>query len=684
MVERSAGSVIAGYRIDEIIGRGGMGVVYRATDVVLERSVALKLVAPELAQDPSFRARFARELKYVASIDHPNVIPVHHAGEDDGVLFIAMRYVLGTDLRAMIGHEGALDPERAVRIVGQVAEALDAAHERGVVHRDVKPANVLVEDRDGVDHVYLTDFGLSKHTTSAPGLTATGHFVGTVDYVAPEQIRGETVNERADVYALGCVLFHALTGQAPYARDSEAAKLWAHMYEPPPSVQEVHAGAPAAFDAVIRRAMDKQLESRYGSAGELGRAALAALRPPGETIPGGLFRPPGPDSQDTAVSGILGPPMPAPPVAGPAPPAGAASPPARPPARGTDPMAPAPASAGWGDDVASPQPHPSPSPARERPATRSKRVPVVVAGVALAAVAAAAALLLGPGSGSGADAKVVATIPVGKGPSDVAVAGNVAWVSNYDDGTLTRIDAGGRRGRRIRVGDNPLAVAVGEGTLWVADAFHRLDRLDPKTGRRRSAVRQLTGDPEDIAVGGGGVWLPNGLGDSVTRLDARTGNVSQGSIPVGQAPVKVAVAGDSAWVVSEGSKTVTRLDAGTARQIGSPVRVGSSPSGVAVGAGSVWVANTGSNTVTRIDAKSGKVRGRPIEVGRGPSAVAVGLGHVWVTNADDDSVTRIDVKSGEPVGEPIAVGKSPSAVSVGAGSVWVVNNGSDNVSRIES
>jgi serine/threonine protein kinase len=199
VLERSIGSVIGGYRIDDVVGRGGMGVVYRATDVVLERTVALKLVAPELAQDRRFRERFSRELRYVASIDHPNVIPVHHAGDEEGVLFIAMRFVPGIDLRTLVARDGAVEPGRAVDIISQVAAALDAAHARGVVHRDVKPANVLIEDRAGRDHIFLTDFGLSKHTTSAGGLTAPGEFVGTVDYVAPEQIRGESVGERADV-----------------------------------------------------------------------------------------------------------------------------------------------------------------------------------------------------------------------------------------------------------------------------------------------------------------------------------------------------------------------------------------------------------------------------------------------------------------------------------------------------
>ncbi len=663
VLERSIGSVLAGYRIDEVVGRGGMGVVYRATDVGLERPVALKVVAPELGHDPSFRARFARELKYVASIDHPNVIPVHHAGEVDGVLFIAMRYVLGTDLRRMIDHERVLSPQRAANIVNQVAEALDAAHACGVVHRDVKPANVLIEDRSGSDHVFLTDFGLSKHTTSAPGLTQTGHFVGTVDYVAPEQIRGEQVNERADVYALGCVLYHAVTGQAPYAKDSEAAKLWAHMYEPPPSVREANADAPAAFDEVIRRAMDKDAGARYDSAGELGRAALAALQPPGETIPGNVAARPA-ALDETAASGTLEPAPPPPPP----PPVERGPAPAQEPAPGAPPSEP-----------------PAPAaPARERRRGPSRRAGLIAGGLALAAAVVAAVVLLGPGGGSGGSdgPQVAATIPVGSGPRDVAAAGNLIWVANYDDGTLTRIDAGSQKGTSVEAGENPLALAVGEGRLWVADALEGLDRLDPKTGEKRGATRPLTSDPEDVAVGAGAVWLPNSLRGTVTRLDAETVRVSKGPIKVGAAPVEVAVAEGAAWVVNEGSKSVTRIDDTTARRIGEPIPVGANPSGVDVGAGSVWVTNRDADTVTRIDARTGKVEGGPIEVGDGPAAVAVGLDHVWVANADDNTVTRIDPETAKPVGDPIKVGESPSAIAVGANSVWVVNTGSDDVSRI--
>src|ERR671934_63624 len=217
--ELPVGSEFAGYRIEEVAARGGMGVVYRATQLRLGRTVALKLVTPTLARDESFRERFRREWMVAASIDHPNVIPVYEAGEEGDALFIAMRWVEGTDLRELI-DSGALDPARAIHLVAQVASALDAAHARDLIHRDVKPANVLVTAED---HVYLTDFGLTKHASSISGLTRTGQWVGTVDYTAPEQIEGAPVTARTDVYSLGCVLFEALTGQTPYKRENDLA-----------------------------------------------------------------------------------------------------------------------------------------------------------------------------------------------------------------------------------------------------------------------------------------------------------------------------------------------------------------------------------------------------------------------------------------------------------------------------
>ena len=283
MISVSVGSVVAGHRIEEVVARGGMGVVYRVTHVALERERALKLIAPELAADESFKTRFRREWKVAASIDHPHAIPIHDAGEEDGLLYIVMRYVRGTDLRQM-SRDGPLSADVAATIVNQVAGALDAAHSRGLIHRDIKPANILVELRDDGPHAYLTDFGLTKHMASTVQLTDQGRWVGTVDYVAPEQIEGKAVDARTDIYGLGCVAYNVLTGKVPFPRDSDVAKIWAHLSEPPPMLTEHAPDIPAALEDVVMRAMAKKPEERFLSAGDLGCAMLAATR--GENTPG--------------------------------------------------------------------------------------------------------------------------------------------------------------------------------------------------------------------------------------------------------------------------------------------------------------------------------------------------------------------------------------------------------------
>jgi predicted Ser/Thr protein kinase len=273
MAELAPGSRFGRYRIDGIAGQGGMGVVYRATELGLDRSVALKVITPAFAHDEEFRERFKRESKLAASIEHPNVIPVYEAGEHGGVLFLAMRYVDGTDLGSLLRREGRLEPIRAARLVAQMGAALDAAHAAGLVHRDVKPANALIAFDD---HVYLSDFGLTKRVASGSALTKTGHLVGTVDYVAPEQVEGSAVDARTDVYSLGCVLFHLVTGRLPYEKPSEMAKLFAHLHEAPPVPSEYVPGLPSGLDAVVARSMAKDPSERWLSAGDLGHAAVAA------------------------------------------------------------------------------------------------------------------------------------------------------------------------------------------------------------------------------------------------------------------------------------------------------------------------------------------------------------------------------------------------------------------------
>ena len=271
------GTELAGYRIESLLGLGGMSVVYLAEDLRLGRRVALKLLAADLAEDESFRDRFLEESRLAASIDHPNIVPIYEAGVTEDLLFIAMRYVEGGDLSERV-QLGPLDPGEAIGILAQVASALDAAHARGLVHRDVKPSNLLLDRGtrpDGSDHVYLADFGLVKRVSGKTGSGDDGHLLGTIDYVAPEQIAGEEIDGRADVYSLGCVLYECLVGQPPFRRDSEIAVVFAHLEGEPLAPSAQRPELPAALDAVIARALAKEPEQRYSSCRELAQAALA-------------------------------------------------------------------------------------------------------------------------------------------------------------------------------------------------------------------------------------------------------------------------------------------------------------------------------------------------------------------------------------------------------------------------
>jgi serine/threonine protein kinase len=308
------GTQLAEYRIEGLIGRGGMGVVYLAEHVHLGKRVALKVLPPEYAADQDFRERFEREARLAASLEHPNIVPVTDAGEFDGELWIAMRFVDGTDLREVLNAHGALNPIRAVSILGRVGSALDAAHASGLIHRDVKPGNILLEPPSPtrqVEHVYLTDFGLTKQVDVSQddvagqfaasdihkgvadhGLTKVGYFAGTVDYAAPEQFRGERLDGRVDVYALGCVLYECLAGRPPYVGDDEQQVMAMHMQAPIPKASALHPGIPIGMDAVIKRAMAKDRDRRFPNCKQLMEAARSFLagwdpsRDTGVRVPG--------------------------------------------------------------------------------------------------------------------------------------------------------------------------------------------------------------------------------------------------------------------------------------------------------------------------------------------------------------------------------------------------------------
>jgi YVTN family beta-propeller protein len=613
------GSTFAGHRIEAVAGRGGMGVVYRARNVVLDQRRALKVIAEELSRDSRFRERFRRESRLAASIEHPNLVPVHHAGEEAGRLYLTMRFVDGTSLDEVLAGGGRLDPERAVRILDQVAAALDAAHAGGLVHRDVKPANLLLEGEAGREHAYLTDFGISKLVTAGTKLTTTDRFVGTVDYVSPEQIAGEAVDGRADVYSLACVAFHALTGEPPFRRETQIATMFAHANAPRPRLSDHAPDVPAELDDVLGTAMAQRPDDRFASAGELAAAAHVSLGTTPVTPP-------------------------------------------RPPVRARD------ATAGT---------RRMPAP------WRHGALAWVAGGlVAAAAIAIGVVLLLGDDDGAApAPARAGSPIGVGETPKGIAFGEGRVWVAATRDMRVDEIDPADSAvvDRPIRVGGNPAAVAVGFGSLWVVDhpggAVLRFP-LD----RGRPTTIEVGERPSDVAVDDRWVWVTNEGSDDVSRIDPQADRLDA-TVEVGDGPRSVATGGGAVWVTNIEGASVTRIAAETAKRVGTPIPLGERPNDVAVGEGAVWVTDVFNGTLSRIDPESGEVAGEA-QVGSNPRGVKTGFGYVWIANGGDNAVARVDPQAVDLAGDPTPVGLDPSDVAIGAGRVWVSNSRDATVTPI--
>jgi streptogramin lyase len=652
MPELAAGTVFAGHRIEALAGRGGMGVVYRATHLGLGRTVALKVIAPTLTEDDAARQRFLRESKIAASIDHPHVIPVYYTGEDEGVAYIAMRYVPGDDLRSLVRKVGPLPPHDAARITQQTAAALDAAHASGLVHRDVKPANVLLGQGE---HVYLSDFGLSKRTLSVDGETGSGQWVGTLDYVAPEQIRGERPDARADVYALGGVLYFALTGGAPFPRDGDEAKLWAHLREPPPRPSDQVEGLPPDLDGVVARAMAKRAADRFPSAGDLGRAAVAAAE----------------QSTVTERERVVG--------------VGAAAPAETAPE--SIPELPPPRAASEADTVA------------ERRGRRRRRAAVIVAGAAaLGAVAVAVAIGVGGGE-SGAPPptpqptiktevtpKRVWTVRVRRRPNSIAAGDGIVFATNYRNKRVTLVDERTGKLRRVRpkVGVGGRDVATGLGAAWLAVSREKaVYKLDLSTGKRLARIA-LPSSPQKLSVGRSAVWvgmstLEPGVPDSLAKVDPRSGRVA-GTYPVPAGVRDLVATPAGIWVVHRENATASRLDPRTLKVI-RHVSVGVSPAGeAAYGAGSVWVVSSQEDTVVRIDDKTGSRVS--IGVGRRPVGIAARGSQIWVTSFIDHTISRIDPKTSRLAGDPVDAPLNPYALALTRDSVLLTGVGRGEIVRI--
>jgi YVTN family beta-propeller protein len=622
-----AGALVAGYQLEDRIGQGGMAVVFRAYDGRLNRRVALKLLAPALAADAAFRRRFVGESLAAAAVDHPNIIPVFEAGEADGVLFIAMRYVAGGDVQSLVHRDGPLPLPRVAAIISPVASALDAAHAAGLVHRDVKPGNMLLDVAPGrPDHVYLSDFGLSKGSLAGSGLTGSGQFLGTLDYISPEQVEGRPVDGRADQYALACAVFELLTGEPPFQRDQSLAVAFAHVSAPPPAVTSRRPELPAAVDEVLAQALAKAPSGRFATCGEFAAALRAALGlppydvgsaggPPRRTPTQVAARPaappavtpaPDPATVDAGRAAVVPPREPAPPAPAPKP----------------EPGKPAAGDAAPGQAAVR-------RPDQARGWRPGRRVSVIAVAVAVLAAAVTIAVIISLAPGPTAHPPKLTghqTTPTG-----LAATPATAYVANYDANTVTPIDlATGTAGTPIPGGNSPGAIAITPDgkTAYVADVY----------------------------------------GNTVTPIDLATGSAGT-AIPAGNGPDAIAITpdGKTAYVANgKGSgNTVRPIDLATG-SAGAPIQVGSDPDAIAItpDGKTAYVANLYGNTVTPIDLATGSA-GPAIPVGNGPDAIAITPNGktAYVANYSADTVTPIDLATGS-AGPAIPVGQGPDAIAI--------------------
>ena len=615
------GTELAGYRLEAVLGRGGMGVVYLAEDSRLKRKVALKLLSRELADDEDFRARFFRESELAASLDHPNIVPIYEAGEADGRVFIAMRYVEGGDLKDRL-RAAPLEAAAAIDILDQVAGALDAAHRQGLVHRDVKPSNILIDPgmgRQGGDHAYLADFGLTRHFNE-PGATDDGQLMGTIDYVSPEQIAGGEIDGRADEYSLGCLLYECLTGEPPFLRDSDVAVLYAHLEDDPPSVVERRAELPQEVDTVLARALAKAPEERYDSCLDLVDAARNAL---------GLARPKRSRRRLAAVLVVIGLLLIGAGVASYfALSGGEAKPrhdtlvridPAKNTVANSYSVGPQATSVATGDGYVWATSFEDRTLWRVDPETGAARVTKIQGGTPLDVVERNGLAVIANGplevsferidAASGATLETIPLLGAELAPTAIAAGPYGIWgaACGYDGGSSGRVsEAGTSAGVQTsleRIGIVPPDpnwlfyitpdaggfndVAVGEGAVWlVRDGGAILKRIDPET-KEIVATVALPFVAKSITVGAGAVWLTAVFDDVVARLDPKTNAITM-TVPVGAGSDGVAVGDGSVWVASSIAGEVTRIDPATG-EILATIEVGGRPDHIAAGEGGVWV-----------------------------------------------------------------------------------------------
>jgi serine/threonine protein kinase len=612
------GTQIAGYRVESLISKGGMGEVYLAAQDAPSRKVALKLLSPELTLDAGFRQRFARESEAAASIDHPNVIPIYASGRSNGSLFIAMRYVEGTDLRTLLAEQGPLPPERAVHICAQVADALEAAHERGLVHRDVKPANILVGKSD---HAYLSDFGLIRRSEVSGGITKTGQFMGTLDYASPEQFEGKPLGPPTDVYSLGCVFYECLVGEPPFRREQDAAVMYAHLHDPPPGARARRPELPQWVDPVIEKAMAKRPDDRFATAGELAAALKGALA---GDLPTKLGRTRSRRKSWLALTGAL--------VA-----VGA--------------VLAITALARGGDD-----------PRSGGPAAAASALP------------ASSLAKIDPETGDASP-----SIPDAEGLNrfrpQLAIGEGGVWLyaPRSDNPLLQHFDeaTGEVRARLPLPPSSHVAgtgLVVGSRTVWFSGIeASRVSRINPATHAPLPPVSIRSGNITDIVLGGKRLWVGSTAG-TLTAFDPLTGRRLD-EIKIDGTPDALAYGDNSIWAVDSLQGEIIRVDPVTGRGV-ARITLPGNVKDIAAGDGGVWVLDPNAGTATPIDPSSNSA-GAPIGLGPDPSGIAVGLGSAWVSDGEDGNLYRIDPELRRatpiPLGTPLAI----VAIDDAGRSVWV-------------
>jgi serine/threonine protein kinase/DNA-binding SARP family transcriptional activator/ABC-type transport system substrate-binding protein len=578
------GTTFAGYRIASVIARGGMSTVYLAEHLGLRRKVALKLISSQLAEDTRFRERFVRESQTAASIDHPNVIPIFEAGEVDGRLFIAMRYVEGTDLRVLL-QRGPLEEGRALSVLRQVAEALDAAHAEGLVHRDVKPGNVLIATRsgsDGHDHVYLSDFGLTRRASSGSGISGAGQFVGTLDYAAPEQFQGQPLDARTDVYSLGCLLYECLVGHPPFRGDTDASLMYAHLMEAVPHVTDERPDLPRRIDDVVATALAKGPEERYPSAGAFCSEAAKAL--------------------ESQTEGFL-------------------------------------------PDRRAQRRRLSRRPRRRAAIVTGSFVVAVALIAAILQVVSEepASASFRPGIAivdlQTGDLRAAIPTSVVRQPRLVFYADGAFWVQNADPLSFVKIDA--KTGRVLKEivspAEDPVLISVGGDTLWATGP----DLVKIDIGLGREVDRFELGDwVSGVVAAEGSLWAT--VGDrTILRLDPATGEVEQrfGDLPGWGFPTY----GDgSIWAAGVGG--VSRIDPATGAVTNTQLELPQDCCAMVEGGGFGWTADPTKGVVYKID-RTGRVAAT-YRTGQGARVGSYSGGIVWVGNADEGTVVGIDAVTG--------------------------------------